>query len=335
MSTDSSNNSDNEDNEGDKEELELIVEEKRRRGLSRTREDVEAKRCAFHGGGSPTPTTTTTSTDAITSSSGSMMTKDATGRNQKRRLLGTFTVTSVNPSNRKKESKSKASNILAHRRGLAKNAPRTAISSSTGHHHGRGLGKNLPPATLRRSSGATDDNDMELDVDTDIEMPGIHTEGLMEATPVAPDDTRRISFAQEMDPDLVDAERTKALRIQRTELFCRLFLCTSLGLVGLVVALVLRYSLLGGQNNRNDNANMIAMTESPTASPTAFTMELKLRSSLPNFSLDAITQDAESPQAQAFQWLMNDPSVQLYPEWRLLQRFALASLYYATGTYIY
>ena len=37
-----------------------------------------------------------------------------------------------------------------------------------------------------------------------------------------------------------------------------------------------------------------------------------------------------SPQYQALQWVLADPQLDAFPEWRLRQRFALATLYYAT-----
>jgi hypothetical protein len=52
---------------------------------------------------------------------------------------------------------------------------------------------------------------------------------------------------------------------------------------------------------------------------------------LPDYTRHAIEQDPNSPQAKAYRWLVNDPNWETYPEWRLLQRFALVTLYYATN----
>lgn len=52
--------------------------------------------------------------------------------------------------------------------------------------------------------------------------------------------------------------------------------------------------------------------------------------SFPDYTVQAL-KDSDSPQYKAFQWLMNDPSKETYPEWRLKQRFSLATLYYSTG----
>ena len=49
-------------------------------------------------------------------------------------------------------------------------------------------------------------------------------------------------------------------------------------------------------------------------------------------TLEAL-QNPSSPQFQAVQWLQEDPVLQIYPEYRLRQRFALAVLYYASNGY--
>jgi hypothetical protein len=60
-----------------------------------------------------------------------------------------------------------------------------------------------------------------------------------------------------------------------------------------------------------------------TLSPTPFLIDF------PDHTMQAILRDSSSPQAQAYQCLLNDPNS--YPEWRLEQRFALATIYYATS----
>lgn len=57
-----------------------------------------------------------------------------------------------------------------------------------------------------------------------------------------------------------------------------------------------------------------------------------LVSLLPEFTLRQL-EDVESPQAKAFEWLRGDPGLRLgsYSSRRVLQRFALATLYFSTG----
>jgi hypothetical protein len=75
----------------------------------------------------------------------------------------------------------------------------------------------------------------------------------------------------------------------------------------------------------------------PTMAPTtASTTELQayMKTLLPNYSLAAL-EDPTSPQSQALEWLLYDHSpdvVMNYTVSRLLQRYALATLYYSTNT---
>ncbi|CAB9499984.1 Leucine Rich Repeat [Seminavis robusta] len=54
-----------------------------------------------------------------------------------------------------------------------------------------------------------------------------------------------------------------------------------------------------------------------------------LMPSLPDATVDAIVNDPHSAQHQAYDWLLRDPTLADYEEWRLLQRFVLVVLYYA------
>ena len=38
-----------------------------------------------------------------------------------------------------------------------------------------------------------------------------------------------------------------------------------------------------------------------------------------------------SPQSLAFQWILQDPNVDNYEDWRIVQRYALGTFYFATG----
>lgn len=52
---------------------------------------------------------------------------------------------------------------------------------------------------------------------------------------------------------------------------------------------------------------------------------------LPDYSVAAIQSSPASPQARAYRWILNDPLLHKYGPDRLLQRFALATFYYATN----
>lgn len=97
-------------------------------------------------------------------------------------------------------------------------------------------------------------------------------------------------------------------------------------LVGLILLLVF---VVGGVDSKSatlthDN------NKTPAPAPVA-SDETLLLSLLPPFTTEAIHADTSSPQAQAFDWLLNDPSFHSYPDWRKVQRFALAIFYFATN----
>ena len=50
----------------------------------------------------------------------------------------------------------------------------------------------------------------------------------------------------------------------------------------------------------------------------------------PNYTLEAL-EDTGSSQSLAYDWLLQDPFLMEYEDWRIRQRYALATLYYATN----
>lgn len=76
-------------------------------------------------------------------------------------------------------------------------------------------------------------------------------------------------------------------------------------------------------------------TGPPTVAPTS-SYDAHILSLLPEETKLAIqhkdpaTSDDLSPQAMAFQWVLRDPSLPIYSDQRIRQRFALATLYFAT-----
>ncbi|CAB9506513.1 LRR receptor-like serine threonine-protein kinase [Seminavis robusta] len=85
------------------------------------------------------------------------------------------------------------------------------------------------------------------------------------------------------------------------------------------------------QNTETDNElgeTAAQPTSPPTQSPT-MTVEATIMALLPHYTVDAIL-EGETPQASAYAWLLDDPNLLSYPTWRVHQRLALATLYYAT-----
>jgi len=130
----------------------------------------------------------------------------------------------------------------------------------------------------------------------------------------------------------VDLSQQDLLHIQRKKQ--RLWACIGASVMAvcvLVVLLVATVTLTRG----NREPTVIHMsphideTISPTMAPT-LSWRAELLNLLPQYSVRVITDDDTSPQARAFQWLLNDPFVEEYPSWRIVQRFALATFYYST-----
>jgi hypothetical protein len=76
-------------------------------------------------------------------------------------------------------------------------------------------------------------------------------------------------------------------------------------------------------------SNAPSTSTSPSTTPSS-AFERFLPQSLPTDSQDAILV-GDTPEAQAFEWLQDDPVVSTYTNLEVLQRYALATLYYATG----
>ena len=77
------------------------------------------------------------------------------------------------------------------------------------------------------------------------------------------------------------------------------------------------------------------MTTPPSEAPTASFMpssesDAYLLSLLPDYTVQTIQADRNSPQGQAFEFVKSDMDAG-FPEWRIQQRFALVTLFHATG----
>ena len=146
------------------------------------------------------------------------------------------------------------------------------------------------------------------------------------------------------DMNLVAAEAVQPLPTKRRRLAQMVVLGGLLVLVGGVIAGV-RFGVVFTPDNDNSpipfNANsaLVDISSSPSLSPTMSpTIELgprdiveQLMLLLPDFSARAIAEHPTGPQAHAFQWLtLNDNFASYAHNGTLLQRFAMATLYFAT-----
>jgi hypothetical protein len=101
--------------------------------------------------------------------------------------------------------------------------------------------------------------------------------------------------------------------------------------VALVIALAvgIYVGLSGNTTTSMSLAPSTAPNSAPTIPPIADSI-LAFRNSLPSYSLASILTDPTSPQAKALDWLAEDPLIETYDTERALQRFAMATFYYAT-----
>ncbi|CAB9498828.1 Leucine Rich Repeat [Seminavis robusta] len=173
------------------------------------------------------------------------------------------------------------------------------------------------------------------------------------------------------DPDSIASETTEELNAKRKqERKCGTYIC-AIGLLGVVVALVLLIvGFLTGNSDDNGPpvspptfpVRPALPTRPPVLPPSATaTSQSHSRPNsrphnqphshphhghphspaniaptsflfpLPTVTAQAIDADSNSPQAQAYQWLLQDPNMSEYSQERAEQRFALATLYFATN----
>lgn len=138
-------------------------------------------------------------------------------------------------------------------------------------------------------------------------------------------------FFQEAEAEEHNHEDTVAARRRRKEAtrwaIVRFFLA-SVSIVVLVVVTLLA-ALLAGKG-RNDGTKDDAI--SAASAPATLTLEQCALAQLPACAKNKITV-SNSPQQQAFQWLLNDTATDVanYPTERVMQRFSLATLFFATN----
>ncbi|CAB9507803.1 Leucine Rich Repeat [Seminavis robusta] len=103
-----------------------------------------------------------------------------------------------------------------------------------------------------------------------------------------------------------------------------------LAMLLIAIATVAIAVVVSGNKKNNTVASSVAPTISPSAAPTS--LEASILSLLPDETISAITNHAGSPQAKAWQWLLQDPSLSSLSssEERIQQRFALATFFFAT-----
>lgn len=155
--------------------------------------------------------------------------------------------------------------------------------------------------------------------------------GLAEAMLVSPSEVISTEDLELAHPVIYDEPRGQksSLKEKHAARSCLLgwFVCL-VTLVGITVALV--FQRQGPtQSKSNSNPTMsTTVTPTPTLAPTTD----NIMGILPLSIQWAIIQDEtkEKPQSRSFSWLQDDPNIRNYSNHQLLQRFALASLYFTS-----
>jgi len=128
----------------------------------------------------------------------------------------------------------------------------------------------------------------------------------------------------------VDLERReKALR--QIKFQARVLLMVVAASLAIALGVFLSRAL---QSGNRESALTDQQDDRPNSSgpPAELSPRDKLLSVLPDSTKASIKDDSLSPQSEAFEWMLEDSKVQSYPSDRLIQRFALAVLYFTTNS---
>lgn len=156
----------------------------------------------------------------------------------------------------------------------------------------------------------------------------VNADGLVEAHEIADDSHRnaeREDLAQAHEVDQEAKARTAKINNQRRSRITH-FLVYLLGFASgsLVIGLAL------GLKSSSQDENIIPTTmpsSAPSAAPTSVLDTLM--DDLPEETISRILDNPLSPQGLAYDWTILHPNITIFPTWRKVQLFALATFYYA------
>ena len=132
-----------------------------------------------------------------------------------------------------------------------------------------------------------------------------------------------LGHAQEVDPDELERRAVKEAKERQ---------CRRIGYILIFVALAIIVSTVLGA--RSSNSPVVIPSMAPSAAPTT-SVSSQIRDRIDSlFESQKVTLTDGSAQSKAYDWLLNDqrnPNILNYTDGRILQRYALATLYYATS----
>jgi Leucine-rich repeat (LRR) protein len=126
----------------------------------------------------------------------------------------------------------------------------------------------------------------------------------------------------------VDEQRRRHIFWKQVQLFSTGFM--------LIVGVTCLFGFLAvsfmedSENNWIKDVMASNQTTNTTTTPAPST-EAHILSLFPAETVTAIRNDPQSPQYYAYQWMLQDPFISNYTDWRILQRFGLAALYFSTN----
>ncbi|CAB9506617.1 LRR receptor-like serine threonine-protein kinase [Seminavis robusta] len=153
----------------------------------------------------------------------------------------------------------------------------------------------------------------------------LSNDALVVANPVAEESPAELPKATQYDLEELDGARQK--RQRKTSLF---LIVGFLIAVGILLAVVFLVVLNANEKVTNMESNATQTTSLPTEAP-SLSSEDEVLQLLPPDTQRAILNIPDSPQARAYSWVLDDPKLTNYSSWRVLQRFVLATLYWATS----
>jgi Leucine-rich repeat (LRR) protein len=157
-------------------------------------------------------------------------------------------------------------------------------------------------------------------------------ENLVVANPVQDIDVenpRDLPQAESLDADVDSEARKAAARIKELKTYALLAVISVIGLVVIFVAVfITRTQESDVEVNPDESGPTSSPSQATSQAPTS--VEQYYLSLFPEETASVITEVTESPQSNAFQWLMKDVSFAVRSDDKIKQRFALATLYYAT-----
>jgi len=143
------------------------------------------------------------------------------------------------------------------------------------------------------------------------------------------DEERALPQAQQVDTE--EQEKQKKQAAQKAK---RILLGGGLALLVVVVVVILVAVLVPNSNDNNDSqqdGEVGVVQDNFSSYITDKNRETHVLNVLPPSTQTTIQANDYSPQYRAYQWTVRDPSLHTYPDWRIQQRYALATFYYATG----